>query len=419
MNELRKSIRKLMVARLAVVTIMVLAAAFTIDWSVRVPFFILVGIAYLVGIIYTVLLRREKHLYILAYFQITVDTVLVSAVVSITQSINSPFTFLYILCIFAAGILLSFKGCLFITTLASGLYSAIIFLEFRRIFNPPPFTGLEGMDSLDIFFSVYVKVCAFYLVALLSAYLALNQRRRNKEMERDLRRADKLSTLGQLSTSIIHEIKNPLSAISSSAEYLKKEFNLDIYAQKLLQIIASETRHLDEYITRFLTYARVETGNFVNCNLNKILDETLSMLSGPISKRVKIIKVVPPDLFINVDSAQMKQVFMNLLLNGIQAMSDGGELRISARIVKVDNPNPRQNKIEEIVIEFTDSGLGISSDNIPKIFEPFYTTKEDGTGLGLAIIKRIVEGHKGRIEVRSELGKGSSFTIFLPQEKRS
>ena len=100
-------------------------------------------------------------------------------------------------------------------------------------------------------------------------------------------------------------------------------------------------------------------------------------------------------------------------------MSDGGELRISARIVKVDNPNPRQNKIEEIVIEFTDSGLGISSDNIPKIFEPFYTTKEDGTGLGLAIIKRIVEGHKGRIEVRSELGKGSSFTIFLPQEKRS
>ena len=414
MEELKKNIKKLIVTRLIVVTVILLASVFTIDWSVRIPFLILLGIAYFVGIIYTILLRREKHLYFLTYLQIIVDTVLISAVVSITKSINSPFTFLYILCIFAAGVLLSFKGCLFITTLASGFYSTIIFLEFHRIFNPPPFTGLEGMDSLDIFFSVYVKVLAFYIVALLSGYLALNHRKRTEEVERDLRRADKMSTLGQLSTSIIHEIKNPLAAISSSAEYLKKESGLDMYAQKLLQIITKETRHLDEYISRFLTYARVETGRLSNCDLDEILDETLSMVSGPVSKKVKITKIVPPDIFINVDREQMKQVFMNLILNGIQAMSNGGELRINAQIVNVNSKTSRQDEAKEIFIEFTDSGHGIPADKISKIFEPFYTTKENGTGLGLAIVRRIVERHKGRIEVRSELGKRSSFIIFLP-----
>ena len=415
-EDLKRGIRKLMVTRLVVITVILLVTAFTIDWSVRVPFFIFVGIAYLVGIIYTIFLYREKHLYLLAYLQIAVDIALVSAIVSITKSIHSPFTFLYILCIFAAGILLSFKGCLFITTLASGCYGAIIFLEFHRILNPPPFTGLEGMDSLDIFFSVYVKVCAFYLVALLSAYLALNQRKRNEGMERDLRRADKLSTLGELSTSIIHEIKNPLAAISSSAQYLEREFDLDIYAQKLLQIIAKETKHLDEYITHFLTYAKIEKDKLVDCNLNKILDGALSMVSGPFSKKIKITKSVPSDIFIRVDPEHIKQVFLNLILNGIQAMPAGGELKINARVVNANDGRLRRNKTKEIVIEFSDSGVGINSHDISRIFEPFYTTKENGTGLGLAIVKRIVEGHKGMIEVSSKANKGSSFTIFLPRQ---
>lgn len=415
MEELKNGIKKFMVARLVVITVVILVAAFTVDRSVKTSFFILLGVAYSVGILYTILLHREKHLYLLAYFQITVDTVLVSAVVSITQSINSPLTFLYILCILAGGVLLSFKGCLFIVTLASGLYSGIIFLEFHHIFNPPTFTGLEGMDRLDIFFSVYVKVCAFYLVGVLSAYLISNQRKRAQEMEMDLRRADKLSTLGQLSASIIHEIKNPLSAISSSAEYLEKEFNLDVYAKKLLQIIIRETKHLDEYITHFLTYARIEKGKILHCNLNETLDETLSMISGPASKNVRITKTVPPGIFVNVDSDGMKQVFMNLILNGLQSMSGGGELKISARIV--NSGNETAGKTKEIAIEITDTGVGIPSQDIPRIFEPFFTTKENGTGLGLAIVKRIVEAHNGRIEVKSELKKGTSFIIFLPQGK--
>jgi len=412
MEELKKSLRKLMLARIAVVTVILLASVFTIDWSVRIPFFVFLALAYSAGIFYYFISKKEKYLPAIAYIQITADIILVSAVVSITQSIYSPFTFLYILCIFAAGILLSFKGTIFMATLASGFYSLIIFLQFKRIFNPPPFTGLEGMDPLDIFFSVYIKVCAFYLVAILSAYLALNQTKKNKEMETNLLRADKLSTLGQLSTSIIHEIKNPLAAITSSAQYLEKEFDLDLYAKKLLQIIAKETKNLNEYINRFLVYSRVEPDKLSTCNLLEILNETLAMVSGPISKKVIITKNIASDLLFKADSNQIKQVFMNILLNSLQAMKDGGEITINANICEEIDKNGI--KVKELEVNFTDTGPGIMPEDMSKVFEPFYTTKDTGTGLGLAIVKRIIEAHEGRISVKSHVDKGTSFIINLP-----
>jgi len=406
MEELRNAIKKYMALRLTVTTIILLVAVFIIDPGVRIPFIALVGIAYFTGIAYAILVRQKRHLRTLAYLQIIGDVVIITAAVSITQSINSPFTFLYILCIFAASTLFSFKGCAFITTLASGLYSGIIFLEFKRIFNPPPFTGLEGMDALDVFFSVYVKVCAFYMVAFLSTSLVMSQRKRNERMERDLLRADKLSSLGQLSASLIHEIKNPLSAISSSSEYLQKEFNLDIYARRLLEIITQETRRLDQLITQFLNFTRMETERIDVCSLNKILEDTLALIKGPISRNVKLVVHLEPGIKIRGNAEQLKQVFLNLILNGLQAMPQGGELKIDI---------PSLNRGDSLVrIDISDTGQGIPEEDIPRIFEPFYTTKENGTGLGLAIVRRIIENHKGKIEVVSKMGKGTTFSIYLP-----
>jgi len=410
MEEFRNALKRYMAVRLIVTTVILLVAVFTVDSSVRVPFIALVGIAYAAGIVYTILLKRGKHLKVLAYLQIIVDVVIVSAFVSITQSVYSTFTFLYVLCILAAGVLLTFQGCIMTATLSSVLYSGIIFLEYRGLFNPPPFTGLEGKDFYNIFFSVYAKICAFYFVAFLSASLAVGSKKRSERFEKDMMRADKLSSLGQLSASLIHEVKNPLSAIKSSAEYLQKEHRGDIYTSKLLEIIAQETRRLDQLISQFLNFTRSGTEINDSCRLTKILEDTLLLLKGPISKNIKITKDVGLDLKIKGSPEQIKQVFLNIMLNGLQAMPSGGEMKIRASLTN-GQASPGRKTVRR---DFSDTGCGIPGGDLRKIFEPFYTTRDNGTGLGLAIVKRIVEQNGGTIDAASEVGRGTTFSICIP-----
>ena len=244
-----------------------------------------------------------------------------------------------------------------------------------------------------------------------------------KEMEEQMKRFDKMAAVGLLAAGMAHEIRNPLTSLSGSIQMLKSELLLDPQQQKLMEIILRESERLNALITDFLLFAQPPQTNKRSWEIRKVIEETIDLFihSPSFHEGIRIHRPRTRENFqAMIDPDQMKQVFWNLLTNAAQAMFNGGEIRV--RLGKQNGiswetglPFPLQKKGKEWVkISITDSGNGITGQEKEKIFEPFFTTKENGTGLGLSIVHKIIENHNGVIKVESELGKGSTFTIFLP-----
>jgi len=231
------------------------------------------------------------------------------------------------------------------------------------------------------------------------------------EMEEQVRRQDRLATVGSLAAGIAHEIRNPLASLYGSIQMLQGELDLKGDHKRLMDIVAKETDRLNKIITDFLEYARGKTTLAENIELMPMLDETIMLLknSKDFKEKIQINCYVRPHIIIKGDSQRFRQVFWNLLINACQAMPQGGEITISATTFSRAG---EETPLCEIVI--ADTGLGISREYLDEIFSPFFTTKSGGTGLGLAIVYRIVEDHGGTIGVSSEAGKGSRFVIRLP-----
>ena len=244
-----------------------------------------------------------------------------------------------------------------------------------------------------------------------------------REMEEQIKRSDKMAAIGLLAAGIAHEIRNPLASLSGSIELLNSELMLDHRQQHLMEISLRESERLNRLISDFILFAQPPQTNKAPWEVRKIIEETVELFMHSPSFH-KGIHITPPNSNKNfeamVDSSQLKQVIWNLLINASQAISDGGEVQI--RLEKEENhllpllsPSlPERNVKEWVKIAVTDSGSGIAPEEKEKIFEPFYTTKDGGTGLGLSIVHKIVENHSGVIKVESDVGKGSTFTIFLP-----
>ncbi|MBI5048304.1 MAG: PAS domain S-box protein [Deltaproteobacteria bacterium] len=250
---------------------------------------------------------------------------------------------------------------------------------------------------------------------------------RIKDMEEQLRRVDRLRALGELVAGMSHEVRNPLASISGSVQVLKDSLMLDGDNKHLMEIIIRETDRLNALVTDFLIFAR-PAAKMVEIDVQDIIHETINMFrNSPESKGIDIQAELDGKLVIKGDSRQLKQVFWNLLLNASHAMPNGGRLEIRGLKVKESrgqetylNPGT-QEPLNPDFIEITilDTGAGIPSDIIEKIFDPFFTTKDSGTGLGLAVVHRIIESHKGKIEVKSKEGEGTIFKIILPMTKES
>lgn len=232
-----------------------------------------------------------------------------------------------------------------------------------------------------------------------------------KIMEEKIRQSDRMAAIGELSACIAHEIRNPLASISGSVEILKQDLELDGDDEKLMSLIIKESSRLNKILSDFLLYARVSRPQLQKVELNHLIFEVVELIRRHPACNDHIIFDLPPagaTTFVAGDEDQLKQTLLNLVVNGCEAF-DGGPGQIK---FEIEN-QPGSENYRFIRLEISDNGPGIPADQIPHIFLPFHSTKKTGTGLGLSIVSRLVEAHNGRIEVKSAVGVGTEFTLYL------
>jgi two-component system sensor histidine kinase HydH len=230
-----------------------------------------------------------------------------------------------------------------------------------------------------------------------------------KKYEEEAKRKERLSALGNLAAGVAHEIRNPLNAISITAQRLKSEFVPQKGKEEysfFIKTVLDEIKRLDSIINQFLSLAKAQKLNLVPTDMNRFLNEVVNLVELEAKeKNIHITRDIADLPQTRIDPDEMKKALLNIMLNGIHATPSGGTLNINAYL----NDSQR-----DVLIKIKDSGMGIPKENLSKIFQPYFSTKEKGAGLGLSIAYRIISDHKGKIEVESELGKGTIFTVTLP-----
>ncbi len=232
--------------------------------------------------------------------------------------------------------------------------------------------------------------------------------------QRDIIRSEKLTSLGTMLAGIAHEINNPLSNISTSAEILSEELeDGDInFKRELVEQIINETDRARDIVRSVLEYTRDREFKKDNINLSGLISETMRFIKSDIPPHITLVIDVPDDLYVQVDKQKFQHALLNIIKNSLDAMSDKsreGKLTIRAN----------QTDSKWVNIEISDTGVGIPEEMIQKIFDPFFTTKEvgKGTGLGLFVTHNIIEQHQGTVSVKSYPGEGTTFIIKLPVER--
>ncbi|BDV42044.1 histidine kinase [Geotalea uraniireducens] len=233
--------------------------------------------------------------------------------------------------------------------------------------------------------------------------------KQNKEMEASLAQQGKMASLGVLSSGVAHEINNPLGVILGYASYIEGKTSEDDPNYKYIHEIKRESKRCKKIVQDLLSYARTPKPALELLDINDLLSQIVDFAANHTDMHnVTVVKEFAPDLpLIMADGDQMRQVAINLILNAGAAMDGGGELVVRTFL----------DDQQFVNIAFRDTGAGIRQEDIEKIFEPFFTTKTKGTGLGLAITRQIIEMHHGKIAIDSEVGKGTTVTVKLPQDR--
>lgn len=230
---------------------------------------------------------------------------------------------------------------------------------------------------------------------------------KEKQLEKELREKENLALIGEVVSSIAHNLSNPLNIISGNADYLLLDKDEKSEGYEELKIILDETTRITKSIRQILNFSKPVNLTKEDCRIDELISSVIERTKFLISnKKIRFEKQFAPDIpLLKVDKEQMSDVFLNIINNGIQAITNEGMIKVKISLNK-----------ESIIIEISDTGSGIPANNLEKIFKPFFSTKEygKGTGLGLAFAERIVKEHKGNIHVKSTIGKGSTFTMSLP-----
>ena len=228
----------------------------------------------------------------------------------------------------------------------------------------------------------------------------------------EMLQAEHLATMGELAAGVAHEIRNPLAGIAGAIEIITKDFPKDHPDREVMEDLRQEVRRIEKVLNDMLAYAKPKPSQFGRADLKETFARTLQLARQQIGlKNVEFSVQIPPDLpAFRMDSEQLHQVLLNLVLNGVQAIEREGKVTIAAKVDAAGGPG--QGDLVEISV--SDTGAGIPPESLERIFRPFYTTKRGGTGLGLSLCRRIIRQHGGTLTAESKLGKGSRFIIRLP-----
>ena len=274
--------------------------------------------------------------------------------------------------------------------------------------------------EIEITYPVH-RFIDFYVVPLSAAtpeangaVVILRDVTRDREQEAQTLESERLNALTLLAAGVAHEIGNPLNSLNIHLQLIDREMDRlppesRPELKELLDVAKKEVGRLDQIITQFLRAIRPTQPNLVRSSLREVLQDTLAFLQHEIKDRDVLVEVECPDSLpaIQIDAGQIKQAFFNIIRNAIQAMPNGGLLKIS--LAETDR---------FVSIAFKDTGPGIPPEELSNIFEPYQTTKAEGSGLGLMIVQRIVRDHGGQIEVHSEPRVGTTFTLYLPRDEQ-
>lgn len=304
------------------------------------------------------------------------------------------------------------KGGLFTALISTLLYLPHILFQWR---HPPAASAGQGQ---------YGEIIMFYVLGLIIGILAERERnlltkqqaaarelelayRKLQDSMEQIRRADRLSAVGQLSAGIAHEIRNPLASIKGAVDLLMDELPEEHPSKEYVDIVNKETARLQRLLEDFLVYARPSAPSFGAVRLQILVTQLLRLLDKEAERRsVKIDSMVPDDLpSVRADESQLFQVLVNLLLNSLQATGEGGTVHIV--VGAGTDENVLQLRVE-------DNGPGIPESEMEKLFDPFYTTRDEGTGLGLSVVYAIIESHEGSINAANRPEGGAVFTLTLP-----
>lgn len=287
-----------------------------------------------------------------------------------------------------------------------GLRGGLIFALLSGIAYVPHILFQWSLHPTEAF-TQYVEIVMFTVVGSLVGVLSDIQRLQSEQLKKaheKIRRMDRLSLLGQLAAGLAHEIRNPLGSLIGSAEILEEAIGPEHPKREFLDIMKAELNRSRDKLNEFLKFARPARPQILPNDINDVVRATLALAKQQAEKLgCRIVTELSNSMpMVPMDSEQLKAAVLNLLLNGCQAMPDGGSLTI--RTWDEDNC---------ACLSVWDEGPGISPDKVDKVFEPFYTTKEKGTGLGLATVKQLVEGQNGTVSL-FPAGKGACFEIRIP-----
>ena len=333
-----------------------------------------------------------------------------------TQMVNAHDVYrrLYYVPIVLGGVWFALRGGIITAILASLLYMPHVLFHWQH--NP------------TIALEQYLEIVLYNVIGCLTGFLSQRERQQKLryqkaaetlegsylqlreqadqiiEIEDQLRRADRLSALGELSAGMAHEIRNPLGSIKGTAEILRDGVAPDDPKLEFAEILIKEVDRLNKVLEDFLRFARPEPVEYGRFSPSQVVREVLELTrQQAVHNRVEVQVELNDDIEIPGLGEQIKQALLNLVLNALQAMPEGGILNVSCKV-----------KAQELWINVSDNGPGVPPELRERIFNPFVTTRESGTGLGLAITQRIIQGHDGHISLCSSPEEGACFSICLP-----
>jgi two-component system sensor histidine kinase HydH len=369
----------------------------------------LIAAIFLLSFVYALALYRLKRLILLTYVQVIIDTFIVTVILFVTGNYSSIFSFLYLVVIIYSSILIPIRGTMVIAAICSIQFGIMIDLEYYGVILP---FGTEDLLLASaytwnqVLYKILITMTACFAVAFLSSFLSEQVRRTRHElriMADHVKRVDKMAAIGEMAAGLAHEIKNPLASLSGSIQLLREDIRYDADHDRLMQIVLREADRLSSLVTNFLLYARPPAGKVEAIKLEKIIIDTTELFEKDANNdgRITTTKTIQPGIWISMDPLHLQQILWNLLINAAEAIDGEGNIHIELLGTK--------NK--QAHIKITDSGCGLSPDDINLIFDPFFTTKASGTGLGLSIVHRILEGYDALLDVESEINQGTTFTL--------